>query len=55
MESTEIMIRSDLNGRLVQALGADLRPVRRLAPPSLRVLTWLTTSRRGRARACDGL
>ena len=43
MESTEIMIRSDLNGRLVQALGADLRPVRRLAPPSLRVLTWLTT------------
>jgi hypothetical protein len=43
MESTEIMIRSDLNDRLVQALGADLRPVRRLAPPSLRVLTWLTT------------
>ncbi|MFZ2082619.1 MAG: NrsF family protein, partial [Xanthobacteraceae bacterium] len=43
MESTEIMIRSDLNDRLVQALGADLRPVRRLATPSLRVLTWLTT------------
>ena len=43
MESTEIMIRSDLSDRLVQALGADLRPVRRLAPPSLRVLTWLTT------------
>jgi hypothetical protein len=43
MESTEIIIRSDLNDRLVQALGADLRPVRRLAPPSLRVLTWLTT------------
>jgi hypothetical protein len=37
------MIRSDLNDRLVQALSADLRPVRRLAPPSLRVLTWLTT------------
>lgn len=43
MESTEIMIRSDLNDRLVQALGADLRPVRRLATPSLRVLMWLTT------------
>jgi hypothetical protein len=35
------MIRSDLNDRLVQALGADLRPVRRLAPPTLRVLMWL--------------
>jgi hypothetical protein len=34
------MIRS-VNDRLVQALGADLTPVRRLAPPSLRVLTWL--------------
>jgi hypothetical protein len=42
VESTEIMIRSDSNDRLVQALGADLAPVRRLAPPSLRVLTWLT-------------
>jgi hypothetical protein len=41
MGSTEIMIRSDLDDRLVQALGADLTPVRRLAPPSLRVLTWL--------------
>jgi hypothetical protein len=35
------MIHSDLNERLVQALGAELTPVRRLAPPSLRVLTWL--------------
>jgi hypothetical protein len=35
------MIRSDLNDRLVQALGAELTPVRRLAPPSLRVLTWV--------------
>jgi hypothetical protein len=35
------MIRSDSNDRLVQALGADLAPVRRLAPPSQRVLIWL--------------
>jgi hypothetical protein len=41
MESAEIMIRSNLNNRLVQALGADLTPVRRLARPGLRVLTWL--------------
>jgi hypothetical protein len=36
------MIRSASNDRLVRTLGADLAPVRRLAPPSLRVLTWLT-------------
>jgi hypothetical protein len=36
------MIRSDSNDRLVQALGADLTPVRRLAPPGLRLLMWLT-------------
>jgi hypothetical protein len=35
------MIVSDANDRLVQALSADLTPVRRLAPPSLRVLSWL--------------
>ena len=36
------MIHSDdLDDRLVQALGADLTPVRRLAPPTLRVLMWL--------------
>jgi hypothetical protein len=35
------MIRSDSNDRLVQALGADLTPVRRLARPGLRVLIWL--------------
>jgi hypothetical protein len=35
------MIRSDPNDRLVQALGADLAPVRRLAPPSQRLLIWL--------------
>jgi hypothetical protein len=42
VESTDIMIRSASNDRLVRTLGADLAPVRRLAPPSLRVLTWLT-------------
>jgi hypothetical protein len=35
------MIRSDVNDRLVQALGANLTPVRRLAPPGLRLLMWL--------------
>jgi hypothetical protein len=35
------MVRSDSNDRLVQALSADLTPVRRLAPPGLRVLLWL--------------
>jgi hypothetical protein len=35
------MVRSDSNERLVQALSADLTPVRRLAPPGLRVLFWL--------------
>jgi|SRR6516165_1877319 len=29
------------NDRLIQALGADLTPVRRLAPPALRALSWL--------------
>src|SRR5258707_11918794 len=28
--------------RLIQALGADLTPVRRLAPPGARTLIWLT-------------
>ena len=35
------MIGADPNERFVQALGADLTPVDRLAPPSLRVLLWL--------------
>src|SRR5271168_4912505 len=35
------MVSSDSNDRLVQALSADLTPVRRLAPPGLRVLLWL--------------
>ncbi len=35
------MVRSDANDRLVQALSADLTPVRRLAAPALRVLLWL--------------
>jgi len=35
------MIRSDANDHLVQALGANLTPVRRLAPPGLRLLMWL--------------
>jgi hypothetical protein len=35
------MVGSDANDRLVQALGADLTPVRRLAAPALRVLLWL--------------
>ena len=34
------MVSFDSNDRLVQALGADLTPVRRLAPPGLRVLSW---------------
>jgi hypothetical protein len=41
VERTEIMVRSDSNERLVQALSADLTSVRRLAPPGLRVLFWL--------------
>jgi hypothetical protein len=32
---------TDLNTRFAQALAADLTPVRRLAPPGLRVLIWL--------------
>ena len=35
------MVHSDANDRLVQALSADLRPVRRLAAPALRLLLWL--------------
>jgi hypothetical protein len=35
------MVRFDSNEQLVQALSADLTPVDRLAPPSLRVLLWL--------------
>jgi hypothetical protein len=35
------MVRSDSNEQLVRALGADLTPVHRLAPPGLRVLLWL--------------
>jgi hypothetical protein len=35
------MVRSDSNEQLVRALGADLIPVHRLAPPGLRVLLWL--------------
>ena len=35
------MIRADPNERFVQALGADLTPVHRLASPGLRVLLWL--------------
>ena len=35
------MTRSDSSDVLVQALGADLTPVRRLAPPGQRVLLWL--------------
>jgi hypothetical protein len=35
------MVHSDSNERLVQALSADLTPVRRLAPPGLRILLWL--------------
>jgi hypothetical protein len=41
MERTEIMVRSDSTDRLLETLGADLTPVRRLAPPALRVLMWL--------------
>jgi hypothetical protein len=35
------MVRFDSNEQLVQALSADLTPVDRLSPPSLRVLLWL--------------
>ena len=35
------MTHVDLNARLAKALAADLTPVRRLAPPGLRVLIWL--------------
>jgi len=35
------MIVSDSNDRLIQALAADLVPMRRLAPPRLRTLVWL--------------
>jgi hypothetical protein len=35
------MARFDSDDQLVRALGADLTPVSRLAPPSLRVLLWL--------------
>ena len=35
------MVHSDANDRLVQALSADLTPVRRLAAPALRLLLWL--------------
>jgi hypothetical protein len=41
LERSEVMIRFDSNEQLVQALSADLTPVDRLAPPSLRVLLWL--------------
>jgi len=33
---------TDSYNRLIEALGADLTPVRRLAPPGLRALSWLT-------------
>ena len=36
------MVRPSSNDRLVQALGADLTPVRRLAPPGQRLLLWLS-------------
>ena len=35
------MTHTDLNTRYAEALAADLTPVRRLAPPGLRVLIWL--------------
>ena len=35
------MICFDSNDRFVQVLSADLAPVRRLAPPSRRLMTWL--------------
>jgi hypothetical protein len=35
------MVSTNSNDRLIQALGADLTPVRRLAPPGLRALSWL--------------
>lgn len=35
------MVPSDLDDRLVRALGADLTPVHRLASPGLRLLMWL--------------
>lgn len=36
------MIGTNSNDRLIRALAADLTPIRRLAPPALRVLSWLT-------------
>src|SRR5262245_15560492 len=33
---------TDSYNRLIEALGANLTPVRRLAPPGLRALSWLT-------------
>lgn len=41
MKKIEIMVHSDANDRLVQALSANLTPVRRLTAPALRVLLWL--------------
>jgi hypothetical protein len=41
VERTKIVACSISNERLVQSLGANLRPVRRLARPGLRVLLWL--------------
>ena len=38
---TDIVICFDSNDRFVQVLSADLAPVRRLAPPSRRLMTWL--------------
>ena len=35
------MVRSDSTDRLLETLGTDLTPVRRLAPPAQRVLMWL--------------
>jgi hypothetical protein len=35
------MVSTNPNDRLIQALSADLTPVRRLAPPGLRTLSWL--------------
>jgi hypothetical protein len=35
------MGRATSNDRLIQALGADLTPVRRLTPPGVRALSWL--------------
>jgi hypothetical protein len=35
------MVGTNSNDRLIQALGADLTPIRRLAPPVVRALSWL--------------